>query len=180
MRARSDPEAFRTLYRRMHPRVFAYIAYRVGSASDADDITAEVFVRVVNGLDRFEYRGEGAFAAWVFQISYREVMRFFGRHRGSKEIALDDLPDIRSEFPSPEQNLDRKERFAAIRAAIALLPSRRQEVVTLKFYGELRNKEIAEVLGLDERTVASNLSRALDQLEQIIRTDQTVLDEVPR
>ena len=47
----------------MHPRVFAYIAYRVGAASDAEDITAEVFMRVVNGLDRFEYRGEGAFAA---------------------------------------------------------------------------------------------------------------------
>lgn len=180
MRARSDPDAFRTLYRRMHPRVFAYIAYRVGAASDAEDLTAEVFMRVVNGLDRFEYRGEGAFAAWVFQISYREVMRFFSRHRGPKDIPLDDLPDIRSGFPTPEQNLDRKERFAAVRAAIALLPSRRQEVVTLKFYGELRNKEIALVLGLDERTVASNLSRALDQLEQIIRADQAVLDEVRR
>ena len=47
----------------------------------------------------------------------------------------------------------------------------RAEVLTLKFYGELRNKEIAAVLGLDERTVASNLSRALDQLEQTIRAE---------
>lgn len=167
-RARSDPDAFRTIFRNMHPRVFAYIAYRVGRAEDAEDITAEVFMRVANGLSRFEYRGEGSFTAWLFQIAHREVARFFSRKRIDADIPLDELPDIAGYDPTPEQALVRKERFAAVRAALADLPPRRAEVLTLKFYGELRNKEIAEVLGLDERTVASNLSRALDQLEQTI------------
>ena len=170
-RARNDPDAFRTIFRSMHPRVFAYIAYRVGRAEDAEDITAEVFMRVVNGLGRFEYRGEGSFTAWLFQIAHREVARFFSRRRVDADIPLDELPDITGYDPTPEQALMRKERFAAVRAALAELPPRRAEVLTLKFYGELRNKEIAAVLGLDERTVASNLSRALDQLEQTIRTE---------
>ena len=170
-RARSDPEAFRTIFRTMHPRVFAYIAYRVGRAEDAEDITAEVFMRVVNGLGRFDYRGDGSFTAWLFQIAHREVARFFSRRRTDADIPLDELPDIAGYDPTPEQALVRKERFAAVRAALAELPPRRAEVLTLKFYGELRNKEIAAVLGLDERTVASNLSRALDQLEQTIRAE---------
>lgn len=170
-RARSDPDAFRTIFRNMHPRVFAYVAYRVGRAEDAEDITAEVFMRVVNGLGRFEYRGEGSFTAWLFQIAHREVARFYSRKRIDADIPLDELPDISGYDPTPEQALVRKERFAAVRAALAELPPRRAEVLTLKFYGELRNKEIAVVLGLDERTVASNLSRALDQLEQTIRAE---------
>jgi RNA polymerase sigma factor (sigma-70 family) len=170
-RARNDPDAFRTIFRNMHPRVFAYVAYRVGRAEDAEDITAEVFMRVVNGLGRFEYRGEGSFTAWLFQIAHREVARFFSRNRIDADIPLDELPDIAGYDPTPEQALVRKERFAAVRAALAELPPRRAEVLTLKFYGELRNKEIAVVLGLDERTVASNLSRALDQLEQTIRAE---------
>ena len=170
-RARSDPDAFRMIFRNMHPRVFAYIAYRVGRAEDAEDITADVFMRVVNGLGRFEYRGEGAFTAWLFQIAHREVARFFSRKRIDADIPLDEMPDIVGHDPTPEQALVRKERFAAVRAALADLPPRRAEVLTLKFYGELRNKEIAAVLGLDERTVASNLSRALDQLEQTIHAE---------
>jgi RNA polymerase sigma-70 factor (ECF subfamily) len=170
-RARNDPDAFRTIFRAMHPRVFAYVAYRVGRAEDAEDITAEVFMRVVNGLGRFEYRGEGSFTAWLFQIAHREVARFFSRKRIDADIPMDELPDIAGYDPTPEQALVRKERFAAVRAALAELPPRRAEVLTLKFYGELRNKEIAAVLGLDERTVASNLSRALDQLEQTIRAE---------
>jgi RNA polymerase sigma-70 factor, ECF subfamily len=170
-RARTDPEAFRTIFRSMHPRVFAYVAYRVGRAEDAEDITAEVFMRVVNGLSRFEYRGDGSFTAWLFQIAHREVARFFSRKRIDADIPLDELPDIAGYDPTPEQALVRKERFAAVRAVLADLPPRRAEVLTLKFYGELRNKEIAVVLGLDERTVASNLSRALGQLEQTIRAE---------
>lgn len=159
----------------MHPRVYAYVAYRVGRADDAEDVTAEVFIRMMNGLHRFDYRGEGSFTAWLFQIAYREVMRYFSRNRATTDIPFDALPDLRADGPTPEQALDRKERFAAVRAAIAALPARRQEIVTLKFYGELRNKEIAVVLGLDERSVASHLSRALDQLEQMIRAEWPTL-----
>lgn len=174
-RARTDADAFRALFGRMHPRVYAYAAARLGRAEDAEDVTAEVFMRMANGLGRFEDRGEGAFTAWLFQIAYREVARHLSRHRADNDIPLDELPDIAGGGPTPEQVLERKERFAAVRAAIGRLPARRQEVVTLRFYGELRNREVAAVLGLDERTVASNLSRALAQLEQSIRTDWPLL-----
>lgn len=176
-RVLSDPDAFRTMFRRMHPRVFAYVAHRVGRADDAEDITADVFLRVMNGLDRFEYRGDGAFTAWLFQIAYREVARYFSRRKANVDIPLDDLPEIRADSPTPEQTFDLKEHFAAVRAAVAQLPRRRQEVVALKFYGGLRNREIAEVLGLDERTVASNLSRALDQLEKSVSAERSLLKE---
>jgi RNA polymerase sigma-70 factor (ECF subfamily) len=163
-----DPEAFRHLYRLYHPRLFAYIAYRVGRAEDAEDLTAEVFMRVVKGIKRFCYQGEGSVAAWLFQIAHNEVARFHGRRRADS-IPLEDLPDIESDTPGLESILQRKEQFARVRQAITALSPRRQEIVTLKFFGGLNNREIAQVLDLDERTVASHLSRALDNLHEILQ-----------
>ena len=163
--ARDNPDAFRELYRRYFPRVYAYVAYRVGRVWDAEDLTANIFVRVVESLERFEWRGDGSFAAWIFRIAYSEVGQFYRRQR-REPISLDELPDIESSALSPDQAVLRKEQFARLRARIAALSPRRQEIITLRFFGELRNQEIAAVLGLDERTVASHLSRALEDLQR--------------
>ncbi|GAB4516640.1 MAG: sigma-70 family RNA polymerase sigma factor [Anaerolineae bacterium] len=164
-------EQFRQLYREFFPRVYAYVAYRVGRAADAEDVVSEVFLRVVAHWSRFTPRGEDeterahALVAWIFRIAYSQVNQFYRENR-TETIALDDLPDIRSDAPSLDHQLLRKERFARLYAHIARLSPRRQEVITLKYFGGLRNQEIAAVMGLDERTVASHLSRALVDLER--------------
>lgn len=165
--ARGDPQAFRELYRRYITRVYAYVVYRVRRTQDAEDIVAEVFLKVVNGLPGFTWRGDGAFAAWVFRIASNEVSRFYRQHQPATEpLPLDDLPDIRADGLAPDQAVMRKEQFAHLSTLIATLPARRREIITLKFFGGLRNHEIAAVLELDERTVASHLSRALDDLRR--------------
>ncbi len=163
--SRDNPDAFRELYRHYFPRVYAYVAYRVGRVWDAEDLTANIFMKVLEGLERFEWRGDGSFAAWLFRIAYSEVSQFYRQQR-HEHLSLDDLPDIQSSALSPDQAVLRKEQFARLRARIATLSPRRQEIITLRFFGELRNQEIAAVLGLDERTVASHLSRALEDLQR--------------
>ncbi|MCA0459029.1 MAG: sigma-70 family RNA polymerase sigma factor [Chloroflexi bacterium] len=163
--ARRDPAAFRALYQRYLPRVYAYVAYRVGREADAEDLTADIFIKVVEGLAGFEDRGEGAFAAWVFRIAHNHVSQFY-RQQGQLAVSFDELPDIASESPTPETLYQRQEQFNRLRQRIANLSPRRQEIVTLRFFGELRNNEIAEVLGLDERTVAAHLCRAIEDLQR--------------
>lgn len=167
-RVRHDPEAFRELYRRYFPRVYAFVAWRVRRAQDAEDVTAEVFMQVVRGLERFENRGDGAFAAWLFRIAHNQVSQFYRRHRPETEpVSLDELPEIQAHHLAPDSALLRKEQFAHLSALIADLPSRRRDILLLKFFGGLRNQEIARMLNLDERTVASHLSRALDDLRRL-------------
>lgn len=161
-----NPEAFRTLYRHYFPRIFAYVAYRVGRRQDTEDITSDIFMRLVENIGQFEYRGEGSFAAWLFRIAYNEIQQFYRRTNKESFIMLDDIADIKSNQVLPDEALLRKEQFARIHSMIASLSPRRQEVISLKFFGELRNKEIAEILGLDERSVASHLSRGLDDLQK--------------
>jgi RNA polymerase sigma-70 factor (ECF subfamily) len=172
-RVRHDPDAFRELYRRYFPRVFAFVAYRVRRVQDAEDVAADVFMQVVRGLGRFEDRGEGAFAAWLFRIAHNQVSQFYRRHRpGTEALSLDELPEIQAHHLAPDSALLRKEQFDQLSALIADLPPRRRDILLLKFFGGLRNQEIAHLLDLDERTVASHLSRALDDLRRLYRPDE--------
>ncbi len=172
-RAQADAEGVRELYRCYLQRVYAYVAYRVGRVQDTEDIVAEIFLKVINGLSGFEYRGPGAFSAWLFRIAHNEVNQFYRqRHIQITHISLDDLPEIHAESLAPDQALMRKEQFAHLRTLIAALPDRRREIITLRFFGGLRNQEIATVLGLDERTIASHLCRALDDLRRQYRAEE--------
>jgi RNA polymerase sigma-70 factor, ECF subfamily len=168
--AKRAPEAFRALYQAWVRRVYAYVAYRVPVQADAEDLTAEIFMQVVKAIHRFEYRGEGSFAAWLFRIARNAIINQAGRDRHAP-LALEDLPDIAGDTLLPEQALARKERFRQLYAAIQQLSPRRQEIVRLRYFGGLRNREIAQVLGLDERTVAAHLSRALTDLHHLL-TDE--------
>lgn len=164
-------EAFRTLYAHYFPRLYAYIAYRVGRVADAEDITADVFLRMVEALPRFEYRGAGSFAAWAFSIALRHVQNFYRTlHRKPLTLSLDEIPDI-GDTRDADDELQRKERFRRLHLAIQGLSPRRQEIVTLRFFGGLKNREIAAILNLDERTIAAHVSRAMKDLQAFYSAD---------
>lgn len=173
---KDSPDAIRGLYRHYFPRVFAYVAYRVPTRQDAEDLTSEIFLKVVESIDRFEYRGEGTFAAWVFRIAHNTVKQFYRFDEKWDVTMLDSLPDLQSPDLLPDEALTRKERFTHLKSLIGTLAPRRREIVTLRFFGGLRNQDIASILGLDERTVASHLCRALEDLQQKYQ-QEGVIDE---
>lgn len=175
--ARLNAEAFRRLYNLYLPRLYAYVVYRVGGVQDAADLVSEVFLKVAEELGSFQWRHDNSFAAWLFRIAHNLINNFHrDTQRAGVALPLDDLPQIAADGLLPEDALLRKEVFAHLHALVISLPPRRREVITLKYFGGLRNQEIAAVLGLDERTVASNLSRALDDLQ--VRTKSAELVDV--
>lgn len=164
--AATDTGTFRDLYRHYFPRVYAYIACRTPTTWEAEDLTAEAFTRVLKGVTDFSYRGEGSLTAWIFTITRNCIRDFYRQHETI--IALDAIPEptTRAE-DDPHQAVIRQERRHRLNRYLNKLPPRRRDVVTLRFFGGLRNYEIAEVMHLTERTVASHLSRALDDLRAL-------------
>lgn len=169
--ARYDSQAFRQLYSLYFPRLYAYVSYRVGQAQDTEDLVSQTFMKVVEEIDGFQWRHDNSFAAWLFRIAHNLISNYHRRNRRVAEpLPLEQLPEIAASALLPDDIVLRKETFAQLHQLIGTLPDRRREVVTLRFFGGLNNREIARVLNIDERTVASNLCRALDDLQRHYET----------
>lgn len=164
--AQRDPQAFRQLYAFYFPKLYAYVRYRVGKRQDAEDLVGETFLRVVAELGKFRWRAEGSFAAWIFRIAHNLVSNFYRQQRIGKNVTWEEMDEIPDNTLLLEELAVQQEQSAYILKLVGTLSARRQEVITLKFFGGLQNREIAQVLGLDERTVASHLCRGLEDLQR--------------
>jgi RNA polymerase sigma-70 factor (ECF subfamily) len=176
-RARHDRQAFRPLYRAYVERIYSYVAYRVGNPQDAEDIVSDVFTRAMTKLD--QYDGQYPFVAWLFGIARHAVIDHYrSDSRAPDIIPFDNAPPLAEDDLPPESQLTRQEQAGRVRAAIELLSERRRDVLTLRYYGGMSNKEIAALLELDERTVASHISRALDDLQAFLAGEEAHHEQV--
>lgn len=159
--AQEDPQAFKRLYDYYFPRLYAYVSYRVGRVQDAEDLVAETFLKAIEGIESFRWQHENSFAAWLFSIARNLISNFYRQKQRWETVPLDELPDLQSSSLLPEDVALEKEKFRSFRRLINTLTPRQQEIITLKFFGGLRNQEIAGVLGIDERAVSAHLCRGL-------------------
>ncbi len=169
--ARHDPLAFERLYHLYLSRVYKYVSYRVGQAESTEELVSDIFLKSAQGLPTFQWRHSGSFGGWLFRIAHNAVLNYLRgattRERWEEPVSLDDLTQLRSGALSPEEDVLRQEQKDTLRRPLLSLPPRRQEIITLRFFGELQNREIAAVLDLDERTVASHLCRGLRDLHAL-------------
>ena len=183
-RAAQDPAAFHGLYELYFKRVYSYVAAKVSNQLDAEDLVSDVFLQVVKGLPQFKNRHSFSFGAWIFTIARNLVTDFYRRQgRDGVELQLDALKNDEVDPIELDGLLIEQERAAELRALLNRLPERRREVMMLKYFSGLRNQEIAQILDLDERTVASHLSRGLKDLYEFyakrLEVDEGVVHDEP-
>lgn len=148
-----------TTYDEYFDRVYAFLAYRVVSVVDAEDLASETFERVVRNASRFDAR-RASVATWIFTIAERVLIDHYrrtGRREttvelgdGHRDPAWADAPLV---GPTPE-----------LSAALRQLTDRQRTVVGLRFGGDLTAQEIAGTLGISEANVFQILSRSLRQM----------------
>jgi RNA polymerase sigma-70 factor (ECF subfamily) len=156
------------IYRRLFPKVYAFVAYRVGTVQDTEDIVSEIFFRVVRGIPKVDVRDQASLDAWVFKICRNTVIDYYRSNgRLGAEIEFQEAINSFVNDTSLEESLVRKERFLALRKLILHLPPREQEVILLRFLAEFRNWQIAEMLGIRERSVSAYISRGLRRLARL-------------
>lgn len=166
-RALDDPTAFQELYERYFKRIYGYVASRINNRPDAEDVVSEIFLRVIQNLAQLRSQYPNSFAAWLFAMARNAVTDHYRRRAHTETIVpLDSSPPVTAVDLHPDTTIIEGENAAQLREMIATLSERKREVVMLKYYGGLRNQEIAVVLQIGEKTVAAYLSRALDELHE--------------
>ena len=144
-------------------RIYRYLRYHVRSADEAEELTAETFLRAVRGAESYD-ASRGSAKAWLFRIAQNVLRDARRRERRREWLPLGALRDVAWEAPSPEERLLREEEVAALLRAVAGLGDRDRELVSLRYGSELEYGEIAELLGIGEGAVRTRLWRALSRL----------------
>lgn len=166
-RAVADLSAFQALYQRYIRRIYGYVVSRVGNPHDAEDVVSEVFLRVIKNLPQLRNQQAISFAVWIFMIARSTVTDHYRRNGHSNSlISLDMVEPLIAVEPDPDWALIKIEDTAQLHEMIVTLPERKREIITLRYYGGLRNQEIAVVLQIGEKTVSAYLSRALSDLHE--------------
>jgi RNA polymerase sigma-70 factor (ECF subfamily) len=159
--AQRDRAAFAPLYERYVDQIYAYVFTLTRDKEQAEDVTAATFAKAIEELPRFEWRGV-PYSAWLYRVAANQVSRE-RRRPGWIELEphLADANGI-----DPAQAVESMDRAGEVRAAVAALPADQRQAVVLRFGGELRNREIADILGRSEGAVKLLTFRALTTLRR--------------
>jgi RNA polymerase sigma-70 factor, ECF subfamily len=153
-----DSGARRRLYLQHVDRVFRVVRGLLKSDADAEDVTQDAMLKVLTSLHTYRPRGDARFAAWVVAIAVNTARRRFRRRR-PELTDTGDLPDLAGDVADPEGDLDRSRRRRALLVALAELPEREREIVSLRYGAELNASEIGATVGIEAATVRKILER---------------------
>ena len=158
-----DPTAFAELYDRYQPAIYRYIYYRVSDNDTAEDLTAEVFVRLVEKIDRFTYKGR-PLLTWLYTIARNLITDHHRRAGRSLPLYMDEQRI--SQEADPVKTVEERLRHRRLVAAIHCLTEDQQQVILLKFVEDLDNATVAQALGKTVGAVKSLQHRALAALRR--------------
>jgi RNA polymerase sigma-70 factor (ECF subfamily) len=168
-----DADAWERLYRRVYPRLAAYLARRVGF-EHRDDAVSETMTRAVAGLDRMSL-GPAGFDGWLFGIArrvaadhYRQASRY-QRQRQRTVAAATTMPVDTEDGSSRLLTAD---EHAELRAAFQQLSPAEQEILELRVVAGLSSEQVAVVLGKRPGAIRTAQSRAVAHLRELFDQDQ--------
>ena len=158
--AQRDRAAFAPLYERYVDQIFAYAHSLTRNRELAEDVTAATFAKAIEDIPRFEWRGV-PYSAWLYRVAAILVAR---QARRPAWVDLDAHQPV--DGLSPELIVEQRARADEVRAAVAGLPDDQRDAVLLRFGGDLRNREIAEIMGRSEGAVKLLTFRAITTLRK--------------
>ena len=170
-----DMNAYQELVRRYQKKVFRVISSYHRNAEDAMEVLQDTFLKLYTS--RLTWERRRSFSAWLYRIAINASIDRYRREGKDLTSSLDDVAESRllKSGPAPRTPLDRlreEERRVLVQDAVLRLPLRQREVLSLRFFGEMRLEEIAETLGCPLGTVKSNLHKAVRALQDLLETER--------
>ena len=161
---KGDRAALEELYLIHFDRIYSYLHMTVGNRHDAEDLTTQTFLRMLEAIGRFHWQS-APFSAWLFRIAHNLSMDHFRANR--RWQPEEEVPEpIGSEAPSAELEAMKSIGHQSMLELIETLSPEQQQVLTLKFVFNFRNADVAKILGKTEGAIKSLQHRALASLQK--------------
>jgi RNA polymerase sigma-70 factor (ECF subfamily) len=160
-----DRGAFIGLVERYQRPVYNAALWILRRPEDAGDVTQTVFLKVIERLDEYDPRFR--FFSWLYRIAVNEALDVHRRNGREEPLAEDaDFPD--ADGAGPESRLSRAQDSERLSRGLRRLSTGDRTVLTLRHFSDLSYEEIAQILGVDEKTVKSRLFEARKRLRALI------------
>lgn len=167
-----DDNAVNTLIDRHRAKVFNYILMLVKNADTAEDISQELFIKVINSLKAGKYSDNGKFISWVLRIAHNMVIDYFRSVKQKNNVYIDGQPTILNNKLLSEDAIENKiineQTEKDVRKLVDFLPLEQREVVIMRHYLGLSFKEIAEQTGVSINTALGRMRYALLNMRKMI------------
>jgi RNA polymerase sigma-70 factor (ECF subfamily) len=160
-----DQVALTQLYEENFDKIYRYIVLKIGDRTEAEDMTQQVFLNALKSISSFKWKGM-PFSAWLFRIARNQVIDHVRKRSRKITVPLDE--SLVSGGSDPVQVTERKLEIEELALATKKLTKAQQEVISLRFAGELSVAEVARAMGKSEGAVKALQHSAIVALRKVL------------
>ncbi|MBP7960717.1 MAG: sigma-70 family RNA polymerase sigma factor [Caldilineaceae bacterium] len=165
-----DEAALGEIYDRYEERIFAYIYRRIGDPTLAEDLTAQVFLKMLEAI-RKEKAWNSSFSGWLYRIAHNLVIDQYRKRGRATYMSIDDAPDLVTKEEGPAQTAERQFDADNLRKAIDRLTEEQASVISLRFLEGYSITEVATLLEKTEGAIKALQYRAVSNLRRLLEHD---------
>lgn len=151
------------LFKEYKNKVFGYIFNRIHNYADAEDLTSDVFAKIVAHIDGFNPEKASA-STWIYVITKNTLIEYFRKQRVTEDIEELQIP-VDDE---PVDKLVMEERQEILAKALSELPEKMRDIIVARYYHGFRFSKIGEMMDLSETNARVTHMRALAKLKEIL------------
>ncbi len=170
-----DEGALTALYEHYKPEVYRFLYYRTGDRHTAEDLTTEVFIRVLTNLTQYRQRKKVPFRAWLFQITRNLVIDHSRKMKVRNHVELNER--ISANNDNPERRIEKVLTEEILIQALHRLTDEQCNVIVLRFISEMPIREVAKFLNKSEGSVKMLQARGLESLRRIFAQRKILHDQ---
>jgi RNA polymerase sigma-70 factor (ECF subfamily) len=146
-----DTEAFTRLYEAYFDKIYRYIALRIRNETEAEDMTQQVFMKMLQSISSFKITG-APFSAWLYRIAHNQMVDFLRQQNKKATVDIEGLP-LPDTGDDPQHIMEKQGDIEQLRLATQKLTAAQQEVISLRFASELSIAECASIMGKSEGAI---------------------------
>jgi RNA polymerase sigma-70 factor (ECF subfamily) len=160
------PSDFERMYEDYFPKVYNFIFYRLLHKQDSEDLVSEVFLKVARNIFTFDAQ-KASLNTWIFTIARNTLTDYFRRRKTN--ASLDNCGDafLGIDFAEQFEAIENDNRKSVYKALMQL-DDRSRQIMALKYFAELNNREISRLTGINESTVSTICLRGREKMRKYL------------
>jgi len=164
LQAQKKPENFAPLYNKYYEQIFRYVYQRMDNKEVAFDVTSQVFLKALNNIHKYEYRGV-PFASWLYRIAKSEVYQSYRDKKAKRTVNVESfqLFELIEDLEEDKTSENRK----LLLSILSQLDAVEVEVIELRFFEKRSFREIGEILDLTENNAKVKAHRIIKKMKKI-------------